>query len=92
MCGMTRASISLITFRFADAFMYHPLVYIMPILFIVVFFKGLFPMNKLYYSKVFWICIFVLFFIVYVYRMITLFPDTVPMNVHNDSYIRLFLQ
>ena len=79
LCGMTRASVHLVQFRFIEAFRYHPLVYIMPIMALTVFFNGYRVFSKLFYSKVFWSTVISLFIIVYVIRMVIYFPHTEPM-------------
>lgn len=91
MCGMTRASVQLLQFDFVEAFRFHPLVFLMPFLFVVMLFKGLHPINKLYNSKIFWGMIFLMFLGLYVYRMGTMFPNIPPMDIKPDSILEILL-
>lgn len=82
MCGMTRASVALFQLRFVDAFRWHPLVYIMPLLFCTFFLQGYRMFSKIYNSKIFWGIVIGLFIVVYIIRMILFFPHTEPMVPH----------
>lgn len=87
-CGMSRASIYFITLQFRKAFYFHPFVFVMPFIFIVVFFKNLKFVRTIFYSKVFWSSIIILFIGIYIIRMILLFPDTVPMDYYENSILK----
>ena len=66
-CGMSRAWISLLHFNIHDAFMYHPLFFLPPVVVIVMLLKS--KINiKIY--KIFMFTIVAAFVIVYMYRMI----------------------
>ena len=90
-CGMTRATLHLFSFNFADAFHYHPLVYIMPFILFVIIFKNMQIINTIYRSRTFWISIFMLFVIVYIIRMVLYYPDIEPMTIYEDAYLRRML-
>ncbi|AIO18004.1 hypothetical protein KQ51_00100 [Candidatus Izimaplasma bacterium HR1] len=79
-CGMTRASYYLLTLQFEKAAFYHPLVFIMPIIFSILLFNGYGVFNTLFKSKVFWGIIVTLFIGVYIYRMYMYYPSVEPMD------------
>lgn len=81
-CGMSRACYYLLTMQFKTAFVYHPLVFVMPLIMSVLLFSGYGIFNRLYTSKIFWGIILVLFTVVYVIRMYLYFPNTEPMDYH----------
>lgn len=66
-CGMSRAWISLLHFNIHDAFMYHPLFFLPPVVVIVMLFKS--KINIKFY-KIFMFTMAGAFVIVYLYRMI----------------------
>jgi|LGVF01.2.fsa_nt_gb hypothetical protein len=86
-CGMTRAVFNLLMFNFKDALFYHPLVLLLPLIFIVLFFKRLRFINILYKSKLFWGIILFLFISVYIIRMYLYFPGTAPMDYYEHSLL-----
>ena len=65
-CGMTRAFFSFIRFRFADAFHYHPLVYVMPLIVLILLIKR--HISKRFYQILMFTFI-VLFVSIYLVRM-----------------------
>ena len=66
-CGMSRAWIALLHFNIHEAFMYHPLFFLPPVVVIVMLLKS--KINiKIY--KIFMFTIVAAFVIVYMYRMI----------------------
>jgi hypothetical protein len=91
-CGMSRATLYLMTFQWKLAFSYHPLVFLMPFIVLVLLLRGLSPISTLYHSKWFWSMLVVLFLGVYVIRMIVLFPHTEPMTYYSDSWLGSLLQ
>ncbi|MCR5459658.1 MAG: DUF2752 domain-containing protein [Acetatifactor sp.] len=65
-CGMTRAAFALLRFHFADAFHYHPLVYVMPLIVLIFLIKRHIP-KRLYQILIF---TFILLFVtIYLVRM-----------------------
>jgi len=89
-CGLTRAFFSAVGFgghyfSIPNAFMYHPLFLIVP-------FLPLLFHKKLEGRKVNIIAIVILslFIIVYIVRMIMLFPHTAPMVTDPDSLLQRF--
>lgn len=65
-CGMTRAAFALARFHFADAFHYHPLVYVMPLIVLIFLIKRHIP-KRLYQILIF---TFILLFVtIYLVRM-----------------------
>lgn len=85
-CGMTRAFISLAKLDIRAAFYYHPL-FILPVLLAVLFlFKNRFA-AKVYKSNRFWLAILFIVLSVYLYRMVTLFPDQAPMDFNSKAVL-----
>jgi hypothetical protein len=68
-CGMTRSYLALLHGDLSSAFLYHPLFFLVPVLFYAF----------LYQKKKLMIGLFFLFVLVYIYRMIVYFPHTEPM-------------
>lgn len=66
-CGMSRAWIALLHLNIHDAFMYHPLFILPPVVVIVMLFKS--KINIKFY-KLFMFTMACVFVIVYLYRMI----------------------
>lgn len=85
LCGMTRSVLSLLTLQFRDAFMYHPFIVFMPLLFILFMFRGVKKIDFLFNSVYFWIIIFVFYIGIYITRMILFFPDDIPMDYYYDA-------
>ena len=86
-CGITRAYWSLLHFRFIDAWNYNPLIWFIPpvVLFIIVGKKPLFNNHKK--ENLFLIFVFLIIFSVYLYRMVTLFPNIPPMDYNKNSLL-----
>ena len=82
MCGMSRAHYYLLTLNFKEAWHFHPLVYLMPVIYMTLLFKGYGIFNKLFTSKLFWGVIIGLFIVTYIIRMYLYFPHTPPMDLH----------
>ena len=85
-CGMTRAIISLVTLQFTEAFIYHPFVYVLPFLIIIVMFRGVKVIDYFFYSKLFWILVIFVVLIIYGIRITLYFPNVVPLE-YTFSYI-----
>lgn len=86
-CGITRAYKCVLNLNFSGAWNYNPLYWFIPpvILFIIISDKPLFHSTKK--QIIFLIVIFTIIFSVYIYRMITLFPDIPPMDYNKDSLL-----
>ena len=78
-CGMTRAGFSILKLDIVSAFNYNPLIFLIPFLFLIIVFKDLPFLNKLYKNKILWISLLVLTIGIYIYRMIFIYPEY-PMN------------
>lgn len=90
-CGMTRASVLLLKGHFIDALIMHPMVLSFFALFIAfcLFRYVLYIDTKLLINLLFFVIITGL--LVYVLRMLYIFPDRAPMVFYSDNYIsRLF--
>lgn len=87
-CGMTRAYVSLIRGDLKDAFYWHPLFLLPPILLIIVLFRkkcGL--AQRLYLSNIFWTIVISIVVLVYITRMCLFFPNTAPMDINRESML-----
>ena len=85
-CGMSRAWISLLHFNIHDAFMYHPLFFLPPVVVIVMLFKS--KINiKIY--KIIIFTIIIMFAIVYMCRLIWSGDDVVVFEPQNNILFRI---
>lgn len=85
-CGMSRAWISLLHFNIHDAFMYHPLFFLPPVVVIVMLFKS--KINIKFY-KIFMFTMTGAFVIVYLYRMFIGTGDIVVFEPQNNILFRI---
>ena len=87
-CGMTRAMFRVIRFDFTGAWEMHPFIYPIGVLF-VLFCVSRYILNGKYmkYVKWFMIVIAVGMVVYYIYRMITMFPNTAPMTYYTGNYL-----
>ncbi|AIY83575.1 MAG: DUF2752 domain-containing protein [Clostridium baratii] len=87
-CGMTRAWIEAINLNFYEAFKFHPLFLLAPILIILIIIRGEKCIDKYTkYVDVSIVVIIVLFLGVYAFRMYMYFPNEVPMNINKESVL-----
>jgi hypothetical protein len=90
-CGMTRACLHVLSGNFEEAFYYHPLFWLVPIVFGIVIFQKYSLISKIYHSKLFWSSVLSLVVGVYIYRMLQFFPNQAPMDFETQAWIpRLF--
>lgn len=87
-CGLTRATLSLLRFDFVQAFMYNPLIFIVPPIAWILIFHERPILNKIYKSTFFWIVLCVIVLIVYILRIIYVYPNA-PMDYHEDNLFNL---
>ena len=87
-CGLTRASFSLLQGDFHQAFDFHPLVFVLPLVFFVFLFWA-HPLRKQYEKGVnrFFYAMIALFILVYIYRLIAYFPHQAPMEFNHHSLV-----
>ena len=85
-CGMSRAWIALLHFNIHDAFMYHPLFFLPPVVVIVMLLKS--KINiKIY--KIFMFTMACAFVIVYLYRMFMDSGNVVVFEPQNNIVFRI---
>ncbi len=87
-CGMTRAWLQVLQGHFYRAFYFHPLWWIVPIVFIFFLYKD--RLNKKIYNIVLYILL-LLFIVVYFYRF-TLSQDIVVCKPQNAFLYQLWVQ
>ena len=85
-CGMTRALLSLLRLDVKSAVYYHPLVFVMPVIVIIILLR-----NKLgrRLFKIFTVFFIVLFIAVYICRMADAGNSIVQINVRNGLIGRI---
>lgn len=85
-CGMSRAWIALLHFNVHEAFMYHPLFFLPPVVVIVMLLKS--KINIKFY-KIFMFTMAGAFVIVYLYRMFIGTGDIVVFEPQNNILFRI---
>lgn len=85
-CGMTRATISALLLHFKDAFYFHPLFPITPIMFLLFLFDGYVPVKI---KKTAWIIIILLFLFVYFYRLFFTENAVVSIDIWSGLVLKL---
>ena len=85
-CGMSRAWIALLHFNIHEAFMYHPLFFLPPVVVIVMLFKS--KINIKFY-KIFMFTMAGAFVIVYLYRMFIGDGNVVVFEPQNNIVFRI---
>lgn len=85
-CGMSRAWIALLHFNIHEAFMYHPLFFLPPVVVIVMLLKS--KINIKFY-KIFIFTMAGAFVIVYLYRMFIGTGDIVVFEPQNNILFRI---
>ena len=85
-CGMSRAWIALLHFSIHEAFMYHPLFFLPPVVVIVMLLKS--KINIKFY-KIFMFTMVGAFVIVYLYRMFIGTGDIVVFEPQNNILFRI---
>jgi len=85
-CGMSRAWIALLHFNLHEAFMYHPLFFLPPVVVIVMLLKS--KINIKFY-KIFMFTMAGAFVIVYLYRMFIGTGDIVVFEPQNNILFRI---
>ena len=85
-CGMSRAWIALLHFNIHEAFMYHPLFFLPPVVVIVMLLKS--KINIKFY-KIFMFTMAGEFVIVYLYRMFIGTGDIVVFEPQNNILFRI---
>ena len=91
-CGMTRAFLNFFSGDIKKALFYHPLFWMIPFLFFILFFhKYSAFLEKLYKNNLFWKTIGVIVISVYFIRLLYMFPDNEPMDFNRNALLpRIF--
>lgn len=84
-CGMTRAYLSLLHLDIGGAFAYHPLFWLVPIMFFTIWKKQ--KIKPVYYKVILTIAIF-LFLAIYIYRIVQGDGDVVVFKPEEGMIIR----
>lgn len=85
-CGMTRAVLSVLRLDFQDAFHYHPLFMLAPIIFLLFLFESY---IKPKYCKGAWTVIIILFIVTYLIRLIFMESSVVRIDFQSGIVLRL---
>lgn len=86
-CGITRAYDALLHGHILEAFHYHPLFLLPPIIIFILLFRKQPKLNKIYNNDKLWWIIIGLFLVVYILRMILMFPDQLPMQFNEEAIV-----
>ena len=84
-CGMTRAVISLLSFRLSDAVYYHPLVLILPLVALVFLMRRRIPQNVFHILTAIILALFVIVFLV---RIFDPDNDVVTFQLHQGFVVQ----
>ena len=91
-CGLTRAGLLFFRGNFAESFAMHPLLIPTFVLIICVIAYALLWPNKLNYMKIPVVLLILTSLVVYMYRMVNLFPYQPPMVSNNNSVLHNIIQ
>lgn len=87
-CGMTRAFLSLLKGDIKNAFLYHPLFFLMPIIFVLYIFRDKFVDKT---KKILLVAFIIIFLVCYIIRLID--PSDMIVSCHiNESIIYKLLK
>lgn len=86
-CGLTRAGLLFFGGRFAESFRMHPLFVPTFVLMLVVGMYALFWPGKLKHMKIPVILFIIISVVIYIYRMVYMFPEHPPMLVNENSIL-----
>jgi len=84
-CGMIRSLYHLVILDIRSAFYYHPLVFLVIPVGIILLFKKRKGFNRIYKNRIFWIFLLCLLLGVWVVRMVLMFPEKEPMDFNYSS-------
>jgi Protein of unknown function (DUF2752). len=88
-CGMTRAVLSALRLNFKEAFHYHPLFFMTPVmLFLFLFEEAIKPI----YYKIAWFIIILLFFLIYIFRLFISSGSIVSIDINDGIMLKLIHQ
>ena len=85
-CGMTRAVLSALTLQFQEAFYYHPLFWLSPIMIFLYLFEGYLKKGIVKISGVLIVSVFL---IIYIIRLFILQNDVVKIDTMSGFMIKL---
>lgn len=85
-CGMTRAVHSALLFQFSEAFHYHPLFPLVPIMVLLFLFEDRVKANWLKFA---WITIIVIFLVTYFVRLFILKSDIISIDFNSSVMLKL---
>lgn len=90
-CGLTRATLAFLQLDFAKAFQFHPL-FLLAYADIALISYTMITGKQSKAAQIFLIVSMVLFLGVYVYRMLTLYPDVAPMKPNPNSLLNRLMR
>lgn len=85
-CGMTRAFMALVRMDLVDAFLYHPLWWLVPVYLFVLSFREKISKRQL---KIITVCVIALFVIIYVVRLINSTDQIVRIDIKNGLIYKI---
>lgn len=84
-CGLTRAGILLLKFRFAEAWQMHPFIYVWLCFAVYICYKRYIRGTKIKGLIPLFVGITLAMFVFYVYRMYRFYPDVAPLTQKSES-------
>jgi hypothetical protein len=91
-CGITRALFDICTFHFVDAFAMNPSIYLwIPFLFYAFLCRYIFQ-KRLAHKNAIILTVCIATLIIYIIRMVLLYPNTIPMIYRSDNLLHFILQ
>lgn len=91
-CGQTRAWFALFSGQLTEAFQWHPLFWLTPLLLVLVLLHKEHLCKNRRLNALFWFGCFALYLGVYIWRLCTLFPHTPPMTVNRSAPLFVLLE
>ncbi len=91
LCGLTRAGIALLRFRFVDAWVSNPAIYPIVILILINCIYRYILNRKFRFNRIYIIVLAVAMVGYYAYRMVMFFPHTEPMVYESQNMLRYSL-
>lgn len=87
-CGLTRAGMALLHFRFAEAFHIHPMIYPIAVLVLIFLVCRYFLQKPTRFLIKYVILLLIIMGFLYVYRMLKYFPNQEPMTYYYGAVFR----
>mgnify|MGYP000844161624 FL=1 len=74
-CGLTRAWLSFFKGKLSEAFSFHPLFWLLPVIAILFLIRKKLKLKRLYYKNLIWVLLIAIFLLTYLVRIIIAYPE-----------------